>query len=150
MSYKLKFPEKDVLGMGKFKNATGKTECVEFVRQASGAPQTPLWKKGKKVPEALGESGTRPLDKVVVYLSHPTQNGALVPDSTKRTKTEERVTWRLVRGPSDEFWVGCTYHGTTAIMAKRLGQDVRQCVASYQLLPSGSRLRLIGMSCKRL
>jgi hypothetical protein len=97
-----------------------------------------------------GEPGMRPLDKVGVYLSHPSQNDALVPDSTKRTKTEERVTWQLVRGQSDEFWVGCTYQGTTAVMAKRLGQDVGQCVASYQLLPSGSRLRLIGMSCKRL
>ena len=100
--------------------------------------------------DVVANAGVRPLERVGVYLSNPTKNGALVPDGTKRTKTEERVTWRLVRGPSDEFWVGCIYQGTTAILAKRLGEDVGQCVATYQLLPTGNRLRLVGMSCKRL
>ena len=100
--------------------------------------------------DVVGEAGVRPLDRVGIYLFNPAKNGALVPDATKRTKTEERVTWLLVRGQSDEFWVGCIYHGTTALLAKRLDQDVGQCVASYQLLPTGTRLRLIRMSCKRL
>jgi hypothetical protein len=100
--------------------------------------------------EVVAEPGHRPLDKVGVFLFHPAQHGALVPDSTKRTKTEERLTWQLVRGQTDEFWVGCMYQGTTAILAQRLAKDVGQCVASYRLLPSGTRLRLIAMSCTRL
>lgn len=32
-----------------FKNAKGNTECVELVRQISIAPNTALWKKGKRV-----------------------------------------------------------------------------------------------------
>jgi len=52
MSYRLKIAEKDVFGKDKFVNAKGHTECVEFVRQATGAPSTNLWKKGKKVSEA--------------------------------------------------------------------------------------------------
>ena len=64
MAYKLKFSEQDVLGKGKFKNAKGRTECVEFVRQATDAPQTTLWNRGKKVWEgayhlAIGASGVR-------------------------------------------------------------------------------------------
>lgn len=52
MSYKLKVSEKDVLGKGKYISPQGKTECAEFVRQATGAPQTSEWKQGKKVADA--------------------------------------------------------------------------------------------------
>lgn len=58
MSYKLMIPEKDVLGKAKFVNDKGNTECVEFIRQATGAPETKQWKKGKKVSEGkVGEIG---------------------------------------------------------------------------------------------
>jgi hypothetical protein len=52
MPYKLKIAEKDVYGKGKFQNEKGNTECVEFVRQATGAPATTLWKRGLKVADA--------------------------------------------------------------------------------------------------
>jgi hypothetical protein len=52
MPYKLKYAEKDVLGKGKFKNARGNTECVEFVCQATGAPVTDKWRRGAKVSKA--------------------------------------------------------------------------------------------------
>jgi hypothetical protein len=56
MPYKLKVAEKEVFGKGKFKNAKGNTECAEFIRQATNAPKTDLWKKGTKVSEAaIGE-----------------------------------------------------------------------------------------------
>lgn len=53
MPHKLKVPEKDVFGKAKYVSAQGKTECVEFVRQAASAPQTITWKQGKKVSAAL-------------------------------------------------------------------------------------------------
>ena len=52
MSYKLKVPEKDVLGKGKYVNAKGNTECVEFVRQSTGAPGTTTSKIGAKIADA--------------------------------------------------------------------------------------------------
>lgn len=52
MSYKLKVKEQDVYGKSKYISAQGKTECVEFVRQATGAPETIMWKKSKMVSEA--------------------------------------------------------------------------------------------------
>ena len=52
MSYRLKIPEQDVFGKGKFKNAAGHTECAEFVRQATGAPATVSWVRGVKVGDA--------------------------------------------------------------------------------------------------
>lgn len=52
MPYKLLVAEKDVFGRSKFANEQGNTECVEFVRQVTGAPQTSTWKQGKKVSTA--------------------------------------------------------------------------------------------------
>jgi hypothetical protein len=56
MPYRLIISEADCLGVGKFTNASGDTECVEFVRQATGAPGTPIWGQGIKVSKAkLGD-----------------------------------------------------------------------------------------------
>lgn len=49
MSYKLKVQESLVYGKKKYTNAKGNTECVEFVRQTTSAPQTILWKRGASV-----------------------------------------------------------------------------------------------------
>lgn len=90
MPYSLKVQEKDVLGKAKYVSAQGRTECVEFVRQATSAPQTISWKKGKKVSDAkFGEilrgtaiatfdsSGKYPTDALgkhaAIYLEHDTQ-----------------------------------------------------------------------------
>ena len=57
MPYKLTITEKDVLEKkDQFKNEKDNAECVEFVRQATNAPPTIQWRKGKKVADAkLGE-----------------------------------------------------------------------------------------------
>lgn len=87
MPYSLKVSEADVLGKGKFKNGEGHTECVEFVRQATGAPATSTWKCGCRVLEAkigtlrrgtaiatFDDKGKYPTDNLgrhaAVYLSH--------------------------------------------------------------------------------
>jgi hypothetical protein len=87
MSYQLKIAEKDVFGKGKFKNASGKTECTEFIRQATGAPATIGWCRGVKVADAkpgqilrgtaiatFDDNGKYPTDGLgkhaAIYLSH--------------------------------------------------------------------------------
>ena len=52
MPYKLFIAETDVFGKAKFANSKGNTECVEFVRQATGAPKTTDWRKGIRVSDA--------------------------------------------------------------------------------------------------
>jgi hypothetical protein len=52
MSYRLQKAEQDVFGKNKFTNASGKTECVEFIRQATGAPATANWRKGVKIADS--------------------------------------------------------------------------------------------------
>jgi hypothetical protein len=97
MSYRLKIAEKDVLGEGKFKNAEGDTECVEFVRQATGAPETKLWRRGIKIADAkpgqimrgtaiatFDDNGRYPTDALgkhaAIYLYHtpPATAGACI------------------------------------------------------------------------
>ena len=74
-------------GKSKWVNAKGNAECVEFVRQATGAPATATWKPGVRVKDAapgsipaytaiatFDESGRYPADALgrhaAVYLSH--------------------------------------------------------------------------------
>lgn len=87
MSYKLKVAESEVLGKGKYKNSDGNTECVEFIRQTTGAPATATWKPGTKVSTAksgeivrgtaiatFDDNGRYPSDgngkHAAIYLSH--------------------------------------------------------------------------------
>lgn len=107
MSYKLKVLEKEVLGKGKYVNSEGKTECVEFVRQATGAPQTRLWKKGKKVAEAkpieivrgtaiatFDSDGKYPTDKLgkhaAIYLEHNPHRISVLDQSNDQGEVKPR------------------------------------------------------------
>ncbi|WP_228893459.1 BPSL0067 family protein [Pseudoduganella aquatica] len=58
MSYQLNPALDAIQDPGKFANAAGNTECVEFVRQACGAPRTSTWRKGVNV--LLATPGTIP------------------------------------------------------------------------------------------
>ena len=49
MSYVLTIPETSMYGKRKFANTKGKTECVEFIRQATDAPETRKWIRGRSV-----------------------------------------------------------------------------------------------------
>ena len=87
MPYKLKLAETKVLDPKQFVNAKGNTECVEFMRQATSAPQTSFWKPGLRVVDAksgsiargtaiatFDDSGKYPTDVLgkhaAIYLSH--------------------------------------------------------------------------------
>ena len=107
MPYKLKVAEKDVTGKGKYKNANGKTECVEFVQQATGAPITPLWTKGIKVSKAkngeitrgiaiatFDDKGKYPTDELgkhaAVYLTHNTERIMVLDQWPDQGEVKER------------------------------------------------------------
>lgn len=99
MTYKLRLPETRVGFPKQFINAAGNAECVEFVRQAAGAPHTTLWTQGDSVLDApLGKiprgtaiatfdtNGKYPSDgkgrHAAIYLSH-TANSISVLDQWK-------------------------------------------------------------------
>lgn len=110
MAYKMMRDEKSVFERAQFVNASGNTECVEFVRQTSSAPHTTMWSKGKKVidekPGAIprgtviatfDDRGRYPTDgkgrHAAVYLSH-TAHGIEVLD---QWNTQGRVLKRVIR-----------------------------------------------------
>ena len=110
MPYKLKLAEDKVLDAKQFINAKGNTECVEFVRQATGAPQTAFWKSGAHVIDAkqgsiprgtaiatFDKSGKYPTDALgkhaAIYLSHNVE-GILVLD---QWNSRGRVLPRTIR-----------------------------------------------------
>lgn len=128
MSYKLKVPEKDVLGKGKYVNAKGNTECVEFVRQSTGAPGTTTWKIGTKIADAKpGEvlRGTAiatfdsnkryPVDDkgkhAAIYLSHNATRILVLDQWTDQGEVKERpIAFKRPKGTSrsndgDTFYV---------------------------------------------
>jgi hypothetical protein len=110
MSYKLKVAEKDIFGKSKYVSSQGKTECVEFVRQSTGAPQTLMWKKGKKVSDAkIGEiargtaiatfdaNGKYPTDALgkhaAIYLEHNAQRILVLDQWNDQGEVKQRLIW---------------------------------------------------------
>jgi hypothetical protein len=98
--------------------------------------------------EAVGGSSKVRLERIAFYLKHPSLGGSLVPDTTNRGKSEERESWTFVSNPGDEYWLGCVYRDTTVILARKLDRAISRCVVSYELLPSGSRLRVKLVACE--
>ncbi len=111
MSYKLKVSEKEVLGKGKYVSSKEKkTECVELVRQTTGAPQTGLWKKGKKIAEAkpfeiargtaiatFDSKGKYPTDGLgkhaAIYLEHNTHRISVLDQWEDQGEVKPRPIW---------------------------------------------------------
>ena len=108
MLYKLKMSENDVLGKNKFVNALGHTECVEFVRQAAGAPQTMLWKKGAHVVDAVSgaisrgtaiatfdDNGKYPVDgrgkHAAIYIGHDATGIRVLDQWNKQGEVKGRI-----------------------------------------------------------
>ena len=108
MPYKLKISEKDAFGKGKFKNAKGNTECVEFVRQAAGAQPTIAWKQGTLIMGALpgtirrgtviatfDDKGRYPIDgqgkHAAIYLSHDLIGIRVLDQWNKQGEVLERI-----------------------------------------------------------
>jgi hypothetical protein len=87
-------------------------------------------------------------DRVAFYLSNPLEGASLVPDGRSVTKGVEQVTWTFKHASGDQFWIGCIYAGTRVLLAQKLKSDVSACTVSYDLLPSGSRLRVKSITCK--
>lgn len=87
MSYQLTIDEKAVFGKKKFVNVKGHSECVEFIRQATDAPETARWVRGRLVKSfkpgelprgtaiaTFDDKGKYPADALgrhaAIYLSH--------------------------------------------------------------------------------
>jgi hypothetical protein len=110
MPYTLKSDEKSVLGKGKYVNAKGNAECVEFVRQATGAPQTKSWVRGTRVRDAASTDiprgtaiatfdadGKYPTDGLgrhaAIYLEHDKQRIQVLDQWRAQGEVKPRPIW---------------------------------------------------------
>lgn len=99
-----------MFGAGKFVNGKGHTECVEFVRQATGAPQTSMWKPGKKISDAkpgeiprgtaiatFDSKGKYPTDGLgkhaAIYLDHNAQRILVLDQWNDQGEVKQRPIW---------------------------------------------------------
>jgi hypothetical protein len=94
----------------------------------------------------LARAADRPLESVMVYWGPGTEPAAQVPDETQKKKLIESVRWDLPR-QQEPYWIACAYVGTSALVLQKLGADLSRCVVTYDLLPSGRRLRVKAVSC---
>jgi len=118
------------------------------IKCPSSITETPTVSISDKRWTVVANSGERPLETARIYLGTLSEYGAQVPDSTKRTKRRETVTWNIQRSPTDTFWVGCSYAETTAVLFQELDSSVKVCVATYDLLSSGRGQRLSTLDCQ--
>ena len=110
--------------------------------------ETPTVSAVDSIWTVVADTGERRLEHVGIYLGSLSEYGAQVPDSTTTLKKKEMVTWRIIRGETDTFWVGCSYVGTTALLFQKLDSSVTKCIATYDLLPTGRRQWLSSMECQ--
>ena len=97
----------------------------------------------------VSEPGMRPVAEASIYLGAPHESAVQVPDASTIGNGIELISWNLVRTASDEFWLGCSYTGTSAKLFRKIAIEASECSVRYDLLPSGRRQRLRDVSCRR-
>ena len=95
----------------------------------------------------IDDQSEAPLARIAFYLGHPSERGSLVPDSTRRSHGEERVTWTFPRKPGDEFWLGCTYGNTLAQLTRKLDDGIARRDVKYALGKNGKRAEVRQVIC---
>jgi hypothetical protein len=59
--------------------------------------------------------------------------------------------WRLKLDGEQEYWVGCAYHNTTVVLARKLDSRVRLCTVRYlpehDAEPGQRNARPLELSC---
>ena len=88
------------------------------------------------------------LEGVRLYSGHPKEMGNLVPDSVRREKGLQKTTWRFPTSASENYWLACTYQNTTFLAVKKLTPEIKSCIVTEQMLPSGVVLKLKSVMCQ--
>ena len=88
------------------------------------------------------------LEAVRLYNGHPKEMGNLVPDSVLHEKGLQKTSWRFPASASENYWLACTYQNTNFLAVKKLAPEIKSCIVTEQLLPSGVVLKLKSVTCQ--
>jgi len=94
-------------------------------------------------------TATVELASVTFFDGPPSEKASLKYDSEDRQKRDWVAFWDLppnVRG----HWISCGYQNTTAVISRRLPDNIRSCAVTYERKKrgAGSLPGIKGISCK--
>jgi hypothetical protein len=100
--------------------------------------------------EAVGGAAEYKLEHAQLYSGHPSDEMPLTPEERADGKTLT-ARWRLKLDGEQEYWVGCAYHNTTVVLARKLDSRVRLCTVRYpaenDAEPGQRGVRPLELSC---
>lgn len=100
--------------------------------------------------EAVGGAAEYKLEHAQLYSGHPSDEMPITPEERADGKSLT-ARWRLKFDGAQEYWVGCAYHNTTVVLARKLDSRVRLCTVRYPAEPDaepGQRAtRPLELSC---
>lgn len=71
------------------------------------------------------------LASVTFFDGPPTERASLKYDSEDRQKRDQVAIWNL--SPSARgYWISCGYENTTAVVSRRLPENIRSCTVTYE------------------
>ena len=76
-------------------------------------------------------TATVALASVTFFDGPPSGNASLKYDSEDRQKRDWIAYWNLAPNARG-YWISCGYENTTAVVSRRLPEDVRSCAVTYE------------------
>jgi hypothetical protein len=115
-------------------------EKIEVEQRVSAIPEG--W-------DAAQATATVPLASVAFFDGPPSGSAALKHDSEDTQKRERFAFWNLppnARG----YWISCGYENTTAVISRRLPENIRSCTVTYERKKRGTGAlpAIKNMSCR--
>jgi hypothetical protein len=78
----------------------------------------------------LDQQGNQPFQRVAFFPGPPADSSLIVPTAEYKSQTGLHDRWDLPRRAGG-YWMTCAYGNTTAIVARKLADDVDFCQADY-------------------
>lgn len=92
---------------------------------------------------------TAPFASVTFFDGPPAERAALKYDSEDRQKRDRIALWNLPPNGRG-YWISCAYENTTAVVSRRLPENIRSCTVTYDRKKRGaaSLPAIKDISCK--
>lgn len=99
--------------------------------------------------ETAQATATVPLASVTFFDGPPAERASLKYDSEDRQKREWVAFWNLAPNTRG-YWISCGYENTTAVVSRRLPENIRSCAVTYERKKRGKvgLAAIKSISCK--